>query len=466
MDSYNVIIEKGCGKVELLVKDKAFYKRLLLIGGPISAQQVITVGINLMDNLMLGQLDETALAASSIAVQVHTMFNYVCMGMGMGASVLIARYWGANDKDNLKKTLVLMYRCCLLIAIGFTLAVALMPENIMQLMTSDSEIIVEAVRYLEWALPCFILYGFSMTTTIVLRNCGKMNIPLYSSIGAFGINVFFNWVFIFGKLGAPEMGIAGAALGTLISRIFEFVVICGYFVLREKSIDFNVKDMWMPCGGLLGEYMKFSVPVMISDTILGLGNSAVMAVGGHIGKTFMSANTITMVVQHMATIFSSGLGQASLIITGNTLGEGRIEQAKKQSVSLVTVSVIFGIAVGMFIYLISPVIVGFYKIMPETREMAIALMHALAVVGIFMMPGSILTKGVLRGGGDTTFLMMADVIFLWAVSVPLGAAAGIVWHWPPFWIMFCLRIDNILKTILCIFRMRSGKWIKKFKTEK
>ena len=237
------------------------------------------------------------------------------------------------------------------------------------------------------------------------------------------------------------------------------------FIFKEEQIRFRLQDMCMPCGSILKEYLHFSLPVMVSDTILGLGNSAVMMVAGHIGRTFMTANTITMVIQQMATIFSSGLGQAALIITGNSLGEGKIEQTQKQSVSLVCVSFILGVTAAVIAFIISPVIVNFYHIRPETKEMTLSLMHAVTFVLIFMISGGVLTKGILRGGGDTTYLMVADVIFLWIVSVPLGAAAGLVWKWPPFWILFCLRSDYVIKTILCLFRLHSGKWIKKIKTD-
>ncbi len=277
-------------------RDRAFYKKILLIGGPVSLQQVITVGVNLMDNVMLGQLDEIALSSSTLAVQVHTLFSFMCMGMGMGAAVLLSRYWGAKDYDNFKKTLVWMYRFCILTALAFTVAVALCPAQIMGIFTAEPEVIAEGVRYLKWSLPCFILYGLSLTTTIVLRNSGKMYLPLVTSIGAFALNIFFNWVFIFGMLGAPAMGVAGAALGTLISRVFEFSVICGYFFVIDRRKLFRIRALKMPCRDLFREYLHFSLPVMVSDTLLGLGNSAVAAVAGHIGVVFMSANSITMVV--------------------------------------------------------------------------------------------------------------------------------------------------------------------------
>jgi len=447
--------------MDLFVRDRAFYKKVLAIGGPIAAQQVITVGVNMMDTVMLGQLNETAISASAAATQVHTLFHFMSMGMGMGASVLIARYWGAGELPSLRKSLSLMYRCCLLIALAFTLVVGAAPGWVMSLMTPSPAVIAEGVRYLYWALPCFLLLGFSLTTTIVLRNLGKMHVPLLVSIGAFFLNIFFNWIFIFGKLGAPVMGVAGAALGTLISRSFEFVSICGYFFFHEKRANFHVRDIFSPCGDLLPEFLRISLPVMVSDTLLGLGNSVCMSIVGHISDAFMSANTITNVTQQITTVFTAGLGQSAVIITGNTLGEGDRDKAQSQGYTFTVLGFLLGAVCGAVIVAVSPWVVGSYKITAETYGIAMELMRAVAAVTLFMAPASILTKGVLRGGGDTRFLMVADVFFLWAVSVPLGYLAGFHWHWPPFWILFCLKLDHVVKSILCVFRLKSGKWIKK-----
>lgn len=349
--------------------------------------------------------------------------------------------------------------------LGIYVVGGLFPQEIMSLMTKDADTAAEGVSYLMWALPCFILYGLSMTTTIVLRNSGKVRIPLYSSVAAFFINVFFNWIFIFGNLGAPEMGIAGAALGTLISRVFEFCVICGYFLLKDKSVGFKLRDMFMNCKSLIREYFRFSVPVMISDTLIGFGNSAVTAVAGHIGNTFMAANSITMVVQQMGSIFSSGVGQSALIVTGNTLGEGDGEKAKVQAKTLTALSFALGALCCVVIYAVGLLIIGCYNIQPETEEVALSLVHATGIIMIFMMPGSVLTKGILRGGGDTMYLMIIDVVFLWLVSVPLGAAARMLWNFSPFFILICLRIDNIIKTCICLVRLAGSKWIKKIRKD-
>lgn len=447
----------------IFVRDRSFYRKIWTIGGPISAQQIITVGVNMMDAVMLGQLNETAMSAGAMAVQVHNLFHFMCMGLGMGANVLIARYWGAGERGSLEKALTLMYRGCLILALLFTAVNAAAPAGILRLLTPDTLVIEEGVRYLRWALPCFLLYGLSMTTTIVLRNIGQLHIPLITSVGAFFINIFFNWVLIFGKLGAPAMGVAGAALGTLISRAFEFSIICGFFFFKDRTIGYRIKKLLIPCKDLLSEYMHFSIPVLISDTLLGLGNSMTTAVVGHIGKTFMSANSIISVTQQITTVFTSGLGQSAVIITGNTLGLGETEKAYRQGVTFAALGAILGCVCGGIIVLIGPAVVGSYQITQETQAVALELMNCVGLVTVFMALGSTLTKGVLRGGGDTRFLMVADVLFLWVISVPLGAAAGLLWGWPPFWTLLCLRMDNVIKAVWCIFRLRSRKWIKNIK---
>lgn len=249
----------------------------------------------------------------------------------------------------------------------------------------------------------------------------------------------------------------------MISRMFEFSLICGFFFLRDKKIKFRLRDIKQNCQELLPEYVKVSMPVMVSDTLLGVGNSMVMAVAGHIGTAFMSANTITNVMQQITTIFSAGLGQAALILTGNTLGEGDVQKARQQGISITVVGVVIGVVCGCVILTVSPFAVNAYQITQETRKIAMELMASVSITTIFMLTGSILTKGILRSGGDTRFLMVADILFLWVVSVPLGAAAGLIWNWPPFWVYFCLKLDNVIKTIWCLFRLRSGKWIKKIK---
>ena len=442
------------------VRDKSFYKKTALIAIPITLQSLITIGVNMMDTIMLGSMGEVQLSASSLANQFITLFHIFCMGIGMGANVMTSRYWGMRDLYSLRKTITLMMRVCLGFSAIFTIATFFFPAQIMAIYTHDAAMIEAGVRYLKWLWPAYILLGFSLTCTIVLRSVGQVKIPLFCSIGAFFVNVFFNYMFIFGKFGAPRMEIEGAAVGTLISRTFEFCFICGYFLFVDKKMGYRIKHLTMKCSDLIGEYVRVGLPVLISDGLLSLGNSAVAMVMGRIGSSFVSANAITAVTQQLSTVFIQGISNASAIITGHTLGDGEVEKAKKQGVTFMAMGVIIGVLAGLFVIGTGELIIGFYNITEETHAIATQLMDAVGFILIFQAANSILTKGVLRGGGDTKFLMVADILFLWVAAVPLGALAGLVWHLPAFWIFTFLKIDQIIKAVWCVFRLYSGKWIK------
>ena len=448
-------------KIRPYLGDKAFYKKVVAIALPISAQSLITIGVNMTDTVMLGKLGETALSASALANQFINIFQICCMGIGMGASVLTSRFWGMQDKHSLRKAITIMLRLCFVFGLAFTLATIITPEGLMRIYTNDPAIIEAGASYFRWSIPCYWLLGFSLTCTIVLRSVGQVKLPLVCSICAFFVNVFFNYVFIFGTFGAPRMEVAGAALGTVIARVFEFAFICGYFLFVDKKIAYRLKYLAMKCGDLVGDYLRITIPVLVSDTLLGLGNSAVAMVMGRVGATFVAANSITTVTQQLSTVFIQGISNASSIITGHTLGQGEYDKAQRQGFTFLGLGAIIGVFAGLLIMVISGPVISFYDITEETKSIAEQLMLAVGFIVIFQSMNSILTKGVLRGGGDTKFLMIADILFLWAASVPLGALAGLVWHMPAFWIYTLLKIDQIIKSVWCVFRLSSKKWIKR-----
>lgn len=442
--------------------DRGFYRNVAAIALPISLQSLITIGVNMMDTIMLGSLGDVAISASALANQFINIFQICCMGMGMGASVLTSRFWGMQDRESLRKAVTIMLRLCFFIGGIFTLATVITPTGLMRIYTTEEIIIREGAGYFRWSIPCYWLLGFSLCCTIVLRSVGQVKLPLISSICAFFINIGANYIFIFGKFGAPRMEVRGAALGTLISRVFEFCFICGYFFFVDKKIGYRLKHIFLKCGDLLKDYLRISIPVLVSDALLAFGNNAVAMVMGRIGAAFVSANAITTVVQQLSTVFIQGVSNASSIMTGHTLGEGDAEKAQRQGVTFLGLGVVIGILAGGVIMAIShPVINAYSNISRETRLIAEQLMLAVGVIVIFQAANSILTKGVLRGGGDTKFLMAADILFLWIASIPLGYLAGLVWRLPAFWIYIFLKIDQFIKAIWCVFRLKSRKWIKK-----
>ena len=440
---------------------KELYSNMARIAIPISLQSLITVAINLADTVMLSSMGDAQLSASTLATQFINVFMIFCMGIGMGANVLTSRFWGMKDGGSLKRAVTIMLRFAAVFSLLFTVATVVAPGPIMRIYTADAEIISHGVVYLRYMIPTYVFMGFSLTCTIVLRSVGQVRIPLLSSITAFFVNVFCNWVFIFGKLGAPRMEIAGAALGTLIARAYEFLFICGYFFFIDKRIRYRLRDLTLKCSGLIREYVRVSIPVLISDGLLALGNNAVAMVMGRIGKAFVAANSVTTVVQQLSSVLTTGVSNASGIITGHTMGEGDYKKAQKQGYAFLVMGLIIGVFAALLILLVKNPIINFYKVSDEAKQISSQLMYSIMIIMIFQSANSILTKGVLRAGGDTKFLMAGDILFLWIASVPLGALAGLVLHMPAFWVYFFLKIDQIIKCVWCYFRLKSGKWLKK-----
>ncbi len=450
---------------KLILRDKLFYKTVATIAIPIALQGLITTAVNMMDTIMVGTVGETELSAVSLANQFITIFQIFCMGIGMGASVLVSRYYGMGDSSSLKKTVSIMLRLCLGLSLLFCIATILFPIPIMKIYTYEQDIIGLGVKYLKYSVITYFLLGLSLTCTIVLRNVGQVKIPLYTSIAAFFVNVGANYIFIFGKFGMPKMNVAGAAIGTLIARIFEFSVICGYLFFKDREINFRFKDLFEPVGALWREYIRISIPVLISDGILALGNNSVAMVIGRLGESFVAANAVTAVTQQLSSTFTQGFSQAGAIVTGYTLGTGDKEKAHRQGYAFLGLGFLFGLVAATIIIAISGPMISAYNLSAETSRIARDLMWSISIIILFQATNSIMTKGVLRGGGDTKMLMLTDNIFLWVASIPLGVLAGLVFHLPAFWIYFFLKIDQVLKAVWCVIRLKSGKWIKKIRSE-
>ena len=452
--------------MKLFSNDKIFYKKTVGFAIPITFQCLITISVNLMDNIMIGTLGEEALSAVSLANQFINIFTFASMGLGQGVSILITRFWGMRDKDALKKTVAVTLRYCMMISMIFTGVAICFPDFIMQMYIADRNVISIGGDYLQISAFCYLFYGLSLIGANILRSVGQVKIPLYTAILAFFVNVGFNYIFIFGKIGFSAMGAKGAAIGTLLARITEFAVTFGYLLFKDKEIQYKCSDIFLRSRHINKEFIKVAFPVMISDSLQGFGNHFIAMVTGRVGAEFVAAYSITTVIQQLSSVLTQGVAQASSIVVGHTLGRGERRKAEKEAEAFVGIGIVVGFAAGGGILLLENPIISFYNITQTTRGMAQQLMYAIALIILFRSVNSILTKGVLRGGGDERFLMVADILFLWIASIPLGYIVGVVCKAPAFWIYCSLKIDEILKCILCYYRLNSGKWIKKISAEK
>lgn len=443
-----------------LVTDRCFYKKAMLIIVPVLLQNLINQGVNMMDTVMVGQLAEASISASSLANQYYQIFNLLCMGISAAGLVLASQYWGAGDPKNVKRVYDLSLQIVLVIGTCFSVVTALFPREIMRIYTPDEDVIREGAKYLLITALIFLPHGLSLVMSNIVRAVGNAKLGLTISCISFIVNIGCNYIFIFGKLGLPPMGVMGAALGTLCARSVEFAVCAIYMFHFEKLLKYRPNGILkLPSRALLSEFRRLGLPAIISDTILGLAATVISVILGHMSKEVVSAYAIVVVVERLCTVATSGIASAAGVIIGQTVGEGDLDRGHREGWSFLLMSVAIGVFAMVLVRVGGVWSIGVYNITDETHAIAVSMMSASAIIVLFQAIQSTLSKGVLRGGGDTKFLMVADVIFQWAASIPLGALMGLVLDVSAFWVLIALRIDYIIKSIWLTFRLKGTKWI-------
>lgn len=453
------------GRTGWLVKEPAFYKEAFYVMLPMAFQQMINIGVNLMDTVMVGALGEVALSASSLANQYYYLYYILCLGISGGACVLSAQYYGARREEMVRQ----VWRLSMMLSAGAALLFAAVtyawPYEIMCIYTDNLDMAREGARYLRVTALVFFFHGTSLIMVGLLRTVGVNNIGFVVSGISFVVNIFFNYVFIFGKFGAPRLEIAGAALGTLLSRAAEFGITF-YYVFRRCRFRFRPRDLLGRLDrSMLRSFVHTGLPPIISDGFFTLGDNILSIILGHMSAAVVSGQAITLATMRFCTAFLMGLNGAASVMIGHEVGKGERERVQLQGKTFYLLSVAGGLIGGLLIWLISPLIAGAYGLSPEAYDATMQMMRAMSLLMVFQAVQSVMSKGVLRGGGDTRFLMFADLVFLWLLNIPLGYMAGLVWGWTPFWVFVCLKLDVICKSILCLWRLLSGKWIKNVNTE-
>lgn len=444
-----------------IIRDKWFYQKLFAIAIPMAMQNLINVAVGLLDTIMLGQLGEVAMSASSLGGQLGFMYMIVNMGLTAGAGVLTSQYWGRQDVDAIKKTMSMTYKISFVLSMLFMIIALAAPQFVLSIYTNDHDVIVSGAQYLQIISFTYLLSGLTMSTLNMLRTVGTVKISLYVYSVSFFVNVFFNYSLIFGKFGMPEMGVAGAALATVIARCVETCIVLIYLLKFDKKVRFRLSDLKGNIDrDVFRIYIKFGLPVLCNEVLWSLGSSVLSIIMGHMGKEFVAANSICSVMFQCITVATHGINSAAAVMAGNTIGEGKYEQARKQALTLFVISIGVGFFSCFLTLVLKNPLVGFYKITAETQAIALEMLSAMAFVNIFQAVASINMFGTLRGGGDSKFVAVTDVGSMWLLSVPLGWVAGLVLHRPAGIVYICLKATTIFECFAAAFRILSGKWVK------
>lgn len=443
-----------------ITTDKKFYRLLLGISIPIAMQNLITFAVSMIDTLMVGSLGKVPLSAVSIANNLFFVLMILIFGLASGSNIMISQYWGKEDVNTIHKILAIMYRVCIGIIVIFVMIAVFLPTQFMSIFSTDAEVIAGGASYLRIVAIGYVFYGLTNCTIMMLRSVKTVKISIVVYTVSLCVNAFFNWVFIFGKLGAPAMGIQGAAIATTIARVCEFIIVMIFMVFIENKIKLKPRHLVKVDKIILKDYVSTCSPVLFNELLWSVGSSMISVVVGRMGTDIVAANTINGVAFQLVTVFIFGISNATSVIIGNTIGEGKKEKAKEYAFTIAIFSFIVGIMAGIIIYTIRPFVVGLYNVPAETKAIAMDIMNVTAIILVFQSVGSCMMMGVLRGGGDAKFVLMNDIVFMWCVAIPGGFIAAFALDLSVIPVFFILKSDEIIKSIVAIFRVTSGKWVK------
>jgi putative MATE family efflux protein len=445
--------------------DKAFYKRLLTLAVPITLQNMISFSVGLADNVMVGTLGEVSISGVYICNQIQVILQMLTVGIGAAQIVLAAQYWGKGDKNSVKSIISIALKIALVCSILFFVAVFFFPEQILRLYTNDQLVIAEAMKYAKVICFTYLFFCISNVFMASLRCIGTVKIGLYVSIVAFTLNVGLNWILIFGNLGAPALGLQGAAIATLITRIVECSIIVIYLFFVDKKLMFRLQDIFHTNMVLLKDYIKYGLPIILGDILWGMNLTVQGGIVGRLGPTSIAAVSIVNTIFSVVSVGVYGTASASAVIIGNAVGEGDLPKIKQTSKKLQRVFLIVGISTGILLFSIKDFVLSFYQISDETLEMVRTLMIILSITVIGTAYQMSTLTGIVRAGGATHFVLLNDIIFVWGVVIPLSFVMAFVVGAPTWVVFLCLKCDQILKCGVAVVKVNRYNWIKKLTKE-
>jgi len=453
----NIFLVRGL--IMIITRDKRFYRLLFSIALPIAVQNLITFMVSMVDTLMVGALGEIQLSAVSIANNLFFVLTILMFGLAGGSNIMISQYWGKGNVKTIHKILAIMYRVCLLITGIFIFIALFLPKYFMGIFTTDKAVIDFGASYLRIVCIGYLFYSITNCTIMMLRSVKTVSISIIVYTASLVVNSILNWIFIFGNLGAPELGIRGAAIATVCARITEFSIVLVFMFIYERKIGLKIEHLLKLDKEILKDYVGLCTPVLCNELLWAIGASMISVIVGRMGTEVVAANSINGVAHQFVTVFIFGMSNATAVIIGNTIGEGKKEKAKEYAYSIGIFSVVMGCISGLMILLIKPFVVNFYNVSYSTKLIAMEIMTVTSGIIVFQSLASNFMMGVLRGGGDAKFVLINDLIFMWLVAIPGGFFVAFVLELPVALVFLVIKCDEILKSLTSVYRVISGKWV-------
>lgn len=444
-----------------MVKEKSeFTQKLLRLVIPITLQQVMLALVSITDAAMLGVLNQDSLSAVSLAGQIYFVFGLFIYAVGAGVSIFAAQYWGIDDRVSVEKILGIGMRYSFIISLLFTLAAFFLPRGLMHCFASDETLISYGAEYLRHVAPAYLLTGISQIYLAVMKNCGfAAKSSVISSVSVV-INIIFNALLIFGLLGFPKMGIAGAAVSTVISKAVELVWTL-IVMFRSCAVKIRLKYIMHSDKTLKADYIKYTLPILGAQLGWGVGFTMYSVILGHMGSDAAAANSVANIIKNLVVCACTGIALASGVILGSELGKGNLETAKRYGSRLCHISLMSGFVSGAIILCITPFVSLFGSLTDTAREYLRVMLFVCSYYVVGKAMNMTVISGIFPAGGDSKFGFKCDTITMWCVTVPLGLISAFILKLPPIAVYIIINIDEIIKLPAVYKHYKKYLWLKK-----
>ena len=439
---------------------REFYRRVTALVIPMALQNLMNVAVQSADVVMLGRVGEKALSASSLGGQVNFILSLFLFGLTSGASVLCAQYWGKKDTRSIEAITGICLRFSLLMGGLVAAFTAAFPGVIMKVLTSDSQVHDLGIQYLRAVCLSYVLMAFTSVYLNIMRSMERVVISTVVYGASLLINIIGNALLIYGLGPFPKMGVTGAAVATVFARLAECLMVLAHNRWKNKLIRVRPGLLFVKNRLLLQDFFKISGPVVLNELLWGVGMSATAAILGQLGSAAASANAIVQVVRQLSTVVSFGIANATAIVVGKAIGEGKKELARTYGGRFIRLICVSGLVGSLVVLIVRPIVMAVMELTPTARDYLSLMMLLLALYVWFQAFNTLMVVGIFRGGGDTRFGLVVEIAGLWGGSVLLGALAAFLFQFPTPVVFVFILIDEYIKFPLILWRYRSYKWLR------
>lgn len=445
------------------METKNFYKNIADLALPLTLQALLQSSFTIADQLMVGRLGDTSIAAIGLAGKFISMYSVLLSAIATAAGIILSQYIGQNNNEGIRKAFHFNQTICLFIGLIFTLICLLASENIMNIYNKDTATVLYSSIYLRIFCISFLPTALATMASVILRCVNKALYPLYAGIASIFLNTFFNYALIFGNFGFPEMGVAGAAFASVLSQIFSCLISIFFLFKESKKLALNLKFDLSISREIRLTYFSIISPILICEFLWSLGENVYGAIYGNMGTKNLAAMTITFPIQGLVIGALSGLAAAAGIIIGKELGKENFDTAYKESKKLMLLGLYGSLVLSAILIISGRYYTSLYNVEPQVKRLSYLILIAFALIAPVKVQNMILGGGIIRSGGETKYVMWIDIIGTWLIGVPLGLICAFVLKLPLPYVYFILSLEEVLRLFLSIIIFKKRLWMKTVK---